>query len=354
MAAHLTSPTSDRALQRALDLHARMALDLAGGHHSDATRYAPMHGRVPTGMIAFAGWDGTIHLGRNALATVSDLFDARGAARRPGPGPAGARALVHGLHTCLHEHAHLIMPAGQTFADHAPAYARWPVTVVEEGVTEAWSQDRLAGFLRRHDALVPGLDPRAADTTSYSAFVPAVRQLARCLGDRLGVQERDVIATLNRRGPAAKLAMVAYLGLRAGDAWERMPVGRRRGSLVTVAAVLGNVFERNRPWSELDGKGRWRTGDVVGRSAIMGLEAVAAIDRTVRELRHRHVAPDRDWHRTSLEYEVALARHARTLTRGRHADSGRAAGDWYGETKAKLQGARARALDPSVAIGGGL
>jgi hypothetical protein len=255
--------------------------------------------------------------------------------------------MADSMHTCLHEHAHLIVPAGRTYAENALAYAKWPVHVIEEGTTEAWAQDNLSRFLQHHERLAPGLSAHAADTRSYATFVPAMRQIAQNLGGRLGITGREVIAALNRRGAASKLAMVAYLGLRAGDAWEHVPAQHRQRCVFTVAGVVSKVLEGNRKWAELDGKGQARVQDGQGRSAIMGLQAVAAIDRTVRELRHRHVVQDRDWHRTSLEYEVALARYGRGLSRGRDADTGQAASEWYADAKAKLQRARTKSVATS-------
>jgi hypothetical protein len=335
------------ALGRALDAHARIALHLSGGHHTHAARYVPMRGGGRDGMVAFAGWDGRIHLQAGILANVRELFDG-GSARRA---PAQLRDVAESLHTCLHEHAHMIVPAGRTFAENALAYATWPVYVIEEGTTEAWTQDQLPRFLRSHEHLAPGLAALTTDTRSYAPFVPAVRELARHLGGRLGVADGEVIGTLNRRGPASKLALLAYLGLRAGDAWERMPAAHRQRSVFTVAGVVAKEVDRHRRWASLDAHGVARTPDALGRSAIMGMRAMAAIDRTVRELRHRHVERDRDWHRASLEYEVALARRARGMSRGRHPTTGRAAADWYAEAKSRLQRARTRSLQAPAVLG---
>jgi hypothetical protein len=337
-----TENRDEAALRLAHDAHQRLALEMAGGGRSEARGYVAMRRGRGAGSIAMAGWDGTIHLGPETLEQVRGLFRAGPPVRRDRD---RLRALADGLHACLHEHAHVIVPEGRSWAENAVAYRQWPVSALEEGVTEAWTQDRLPQFLRHHDALAPGLGGVRVETGSYSGFVPAVRQLAWHLGDRLGLGPDEVIAALNRRGAAAKLPMLAYLGLRAGDAWERMPAGQRQRCLSTVTGIVHHALEQNRRWAAIDPAGQVRSPDPAGHSAIMGLQLVSAIDRAVLELRHRHMAEDRDWHRTAVEREIGLARHARALARGRHRDTTVAAEEWYAEAKAALRRTRARAIE---------
>lgn len=202
-------PTSLDAL---LERSGEAALSLSGAGQS------AWNGKVveTTGTVfGLAHWDGTLYLDRDYILDPLRSMCERAGEDRPLPTLVRYR---EALATLLHEHAHFLGPAGATQEAARGAFTQPGSRQLEEGVTEAWTQDHLNEYLTQLglDKVAPGIEDVRA-TGYYAAFVPAVRMLATDLESRTTLSSGEVLRTLNRQtaeGQFPRLVTLYYNSTR--------------------------------------------------------------------------------------------------------------------------------------------
>jgi hypothetical protein len=195
----------------------------------------------PPGVVGIADWDGTICLSREVVLrplerlfgedqtalSTSDLLEAKLAAS-----------------VLFHENNHLLVSGDQQHADTELAWD-WPLVILEEGVTEAFTHARLDEYLERlglHDR-APALREVEIPAT-YPAYVPAVEALARGVGHLTGRPADEVLRRLNAQSGAAKYAHLGRLVLEGSGLAGRLPEWERSVSAEGIAASARTELSR--------------------------------------------------------------------------------------------------------------
>lgn len=255
--------TADELLAR----HAEAAVQLSGADHT------AWNGRIVElgeGILGVAHWDGTLHLGREqVLDPIRELY-ARSGKKQP---PAQLLRYREALATLLHEQSHFLGPAGASQEAARAAFRTVGSRALDEGVAEAWTNDRLDDYITRLGIkeLAPGIT-KAPREASYPAFVPAVRLLAEDLGRRTGAPSADVLQALNRRTAEGQWEFVVDLAYGSGRLPMVVPPDREPAVRLRLENTLRASFD------ELTALERLPRGFATARSRSIGTELVALLD----------------------------------------------------------------------------
>lgn len=199
----MTAPTSALEL---FAVSAEAARELAGAERSAWT------GEVfeTTGTIlGLAHWDGSLYLDRECIVEPLERMYEHAGEAQPAPVLVSYR---EALSTLLHEQAHFLGPSNASQDAAREAFILPGARQLEEGVTEAWTQDHLDDFIRRLgvDKVAPGIDS-VESTGYYPAFVPAVRLITADLETRADLAPGELIDLFNRETAATQLPLLATL-----------------------------------------------------------------------------------------------------------------------------------------------
>ena len=231
--------------------------------------------RHPEEVVGIADWDGTICLSRaSVLRPLARLFTED-------PASLSLRRLLEAklaVSILLHENNHLLVSGDQEHADTEKAWS-WPMVVLEEGVTEAFTHAHLDEYIERLglDVVAPRLRT-VAITPTYPAYVPAVEALAHGVGRLTGRPSDDVLRGLNAQSGAAKYGHLGGLVLEDSGLAGRIPAAERPAAaeylVEGVRDALARVGEVASPDVE----------DVERHAKRVGRDAVAAIVRGLQSL----------------------------------------------------------------------
>ncbi|MFI6681660.1 hypothetical protein [Kribbella sp. NPDC050470] len=160
------------------------------------------------GVLGLAHWDGTLYLGDGILDPLRQMYERAGQTQPVTDLISYREALA----TLLHEHAHFLGPAGASQEAARGAFIQPGSRQLEEGIAEAWAQDHLDEFLIRLgvDEVAPGIHD-VESTGYYPAFVPAIRILTTDLETRAGLDQGEVLNTLNRQTAEGQFPLLVGL-----------------------------------------------------------------------------------------------------------------------------------------------
>ncbi|MEU4196599.1 hypothetical protein AB0E69_32155 [Kribbella sp. NPDC026611] len=191
---------------------AEVARELAGAEHS------AWNGQVyeTTGTIlGLAHWDGSLYLDRECIVEPLERMYEHAGEEQPGPTLVSYR---ESLGTLLHEQAHFLGPLDASQEAACKAFTEPGTRQLEEGVTEAWTQDHLDEYIRRLgiDQVAPGIESVDAGGY-YPAFVPAVRRITAELESRSGLAHGELVDVLNRRTASDQVALLTTVVYNASN-----------------------------------------------------------------------------------------------------------------------------------------
>lgn len=297
-------------------------------------------------LLGVAHWEGGLGLREDVLAALERMHV------RPGAlwDQRSRDEFLQALKTAVHEFTHFAYcTTGGSFKDSAEEYQRWTTRVLEEGATEASTQEWFRLCARDFEAVVPGISTASA-APIYRQFTPAVRVLASYVADLHGIKPRTVLSMLNQQPPKSKFECLAQLVLDANELWGRIPEDESLDCRDRVVQAIRDVFWRNSDWArERERDEGAVVADAPGRSRIMGLQAVAAVEGARLEIEARYGTPadvSIAWEVAAARFEVLLAENATDFSRARPAETRAAAADW--ESRARR---RAIILEHPYAIG---
>lgn len=190
------------------DLLARSAPAAVAISGADQSAWNGETVQTTDGVLGLAHWDGTLYLGDGILDPLRQMYERAGQAQPVTDLISYREALA----TLLHEHAHFLGPAGASQEAARGAFVQPGGRQLEEGIAEAWAQDHLDEFLVRLgvDEVAPGIHD-VQSTGYYPAFVPAVRILAADLETRAGLDQGEVLNTLNRQTAEGQFPLLVNL-----------------------------------------------------------------------------------------------------------------------------------------------
>ena len=301
--AALTAPPV-RTLDELFERQADAALAIGGAGRScwnGRIEWLPRPGSdEPPGVVGIADWDGTICLSRDSvLRPLARLFTED-------PASLSVRRLLEAklaVSILLHEHNHLLVSGDQEHADTEKAWS-WPMVVLEEGVTEAFTHAHVDDSIARVglDAVAPHL-PMVPIPPTYPAYVPAVQALAQGVGRLTGKPADEVLRHLNAQSGAAKYAHLGRMVLEDSGLAGRIPGADRAAAAKRLAEgardALARVGEVTSPDVE----------EVERHSRRVGRDAVVAIVHGLQSLDERFAgAPALSACRTRARARAAVAR----------------------------------------------
>jgi hypothetical protein len=295
-------------------------------------------------MVGIAHWEGVLGLREDLLAALERMHV------RPGAlwDQRSRDEFLQALKTAVHEFTHFAYcTTGGSFGDSAQEYQRWTTRVLEEGATEASTQEWFRLCARDFEAVAPGISTASA-VPIYRQFTPAVRVLASYVAGLHGIKPRTVLSMLNQQPPKNKFECLARLVLDANGLWGRIPEDECLDCRDRVVQAIRHVFWRNSDWAR-EGEREEGPVDAPGRSRIMGMQAVAAVEGARLEVEARYGTPAEvpmAWEVAAARFEVLLAENATDFSRARPAETRAAAADW--EASARR---RAIILEHPYAIG---
>lgn len=258
-------PPPPRTLEELLARGAEVARRIGGAGQSR------WNGRVtglPRGtespdLLGIADWDGTLRFSRTeVLDPLRELLS--GSPRRDRP---ALRRYKEALLSVYHENNHLLAPAGE---EPEPTLKEldWAAVVMEEGVTEAYTNLRIGDYIRALglDRIAPGLRD-AVVPAAYPEYTPIVAALVGRVARTSRVSPGEVLRELNAQTLRGKYPRLSRLSLAWLEGtlppeeqrrWERQlehglrevlghagifPLLRRR-KLLEVAALLADEAVR--------------------------------------------------------------------------------------------------------------
>ncbi|MGH7910525.1 MAG: hypothetical protein ACREOV_02260, partial [Candidatus Dormibacteraceae bacterium] len=226
--------------------------------------------REPRSAVGLADWDGTVYFDRDyVLRPLQALFEKAGSGEVPAWELCRAK---NALAVVLHENCHLLATDP---ADHAATKDRWnwPLVVLEEGATEAFSQAQLNAYVRRLglDRVAPSLAELETEAT-YPLFVPAVQVLTQGVG-RLSQQPgSEVLRKLVCEAGGKKFETLGGIVLQGTGLAARMPEADRGAATEEIAGatrdVLGEVAQMG---PLLTREASQNLSRRVGREALRGI-----------------------------------------------------------------------------------
>jgi hypothetical protein len=177
---------------------------------------------------------------------------------------------------------------------------------------------------------VPGI-AEGVSHNAYRQFTPAIRELAAYVARLHRAETRRVLEVLNRDVPAQKYDRVASLVLSAGGLWRRIPVDEQLDCGDRVGQAAKDVFWRNSDWAKVDANGKLGTPDPAGRAKVMGMQAVAAVERVRLEIEERYgmTRSAVAWQVEAARFEFGMAYDAHFAGRYNAPDARAAARSWF-------------------------
>ncbi|GAA0607909.1 hypothetical protein HPO96_31385 [Kribbella sandramycini] len=201
------------------------------------------------------------------------------------------------LKTVIHEYSHVTAPDGHTHADREAQLRRGLARPIEEGVTEAWSQDVVdrvavrvlpAEMAEQIKAVRDVRGPHA-----YPAWEPAARSLAGRVGADVGLDGTEVLRRMSAETLEGKARVVADLLYDASDLPNVVPPSEEQ----TVREEISDWIQGK--FAELDAL-YWDPR--ANRDAISkqrGLEIAAGASDVVRDAEKFY----RTWHHPTQELD---------------------------------------------------
>jgi hypothetical protein len=231
----------------------------------------PPPGQEPGGIVlGLAAWDGTLFYDDELItAPLKEMFDAPAHADT-----AALRRYRYALSELFQQNSHLLSGQGPSYSESAAVFADPAVRLLELGVAEAWTARHLDEYIDALEigAVAPGIKAERLPV-SYPAYVPAVEELARRIGERAGLDPDQVLRKLNNVTPAAKAetAAIALLGA-SGLASVVPPAQQAEVTEAVVRAILAPLYVM----ATLDTTGSDENGIRAASAAAGGQAADAA------------------------------------------------------------------------------
>ncbi|MDX6258473.1 MAG: hypothetical protein QOH84_161, partial [Kribbellaceae bacterium] len=198
--------------------HAEIAMELSGAGQSawNGTLI-----ETDSDTLGVANWDGSLELDREAvIEPLRDMYSSPGEQRDD----ATLTEYRDAFATLLHEQSHFLGPEGASQDEASIAFQELGAQALEEGVTEAWTQDNLDEYLQRTgaDEVAPGIEA-ATSESSYPEFVPAARELASGIGEQAGMTQGEVLTELNNQTAEGQWSRATELLYESSDLPELVP-----------------------------------------------------------------------------------------------------------------------------------
>lgn len=232
-------------------------------------------------VLGLAGWDGTL-LYDDELITepLKHLFDGG-----PHDNPDVLRHFRYALSELFQQNSHLLGAAGTSYGDSAAAFADPAVRLLELGVTEAWTARHLDEYIDALElgAVAAGIKAQRIPV-SYPAYVPAVEEFARRIGERTRMDADQILRRLNSVTPAAKAETAAILLLGSSGLASVVPPAEQREVTASVArAIQAPLYVM----ATLDTSGYGEPA-IQATSAAAGGQAADAAEAAIATVRSRY------------------------------------------------------------------
>lgn len=229
-----------------------------------------------------ARWDGTIHYSdRRVSYHLQAMFHGRGR-------PQSAKTLQtyrDALKVVYHENIHLLTADGTSHAQGSAAYQRPAGRVLEEGVTEAYTQATLNDYIKELglEEVAPGISS-VREPVAYPHYVAAAETFAGAIGRRTGSNGTEVLRRMAIVNTAEKFRVAAELVYSASDLPGRVPETERAAAVQRIEDAMKSPFAR------VDALKADKPADLVAAAAA-GAAADHAAYQEVRSLRQQWSSP---------------------------------------------------------------
>ncbi|GAA1540312.1 hypothetical protein [Kribbella lupini] len=228
-----------QTFQELIKAHGKVALELSGAGQS---AWNGIVKETDNGDLGMADWNGTLELDQ---VTVTDPLRQMYAT----PGAQHDAATLDGYRdafaTMLHEQSHFFGPVGASQQEAKAAFVTPGAQQLEEGVTEAWTQDNLNEYLTElgADQIAPGIENAYAQK-AYPEFVPAARELAAGIGARTGQSEGEVLTALNAQTAAGQWSTATEMLYNSSNLPQVVPADQETNVKNAIEQVMRAEFER--------------------------------------------------------------------------------------------------------------
>lgn len=231
--------TQPQTFQELIKAHGKAAMELSGAGQS---AWNGIVQETDNGILGVANWNGTLELDQ---VTVTDPLRKMYAT----PGVQHDAATLDGFRdafaTMLHEQSHFHGPVGASQQDAKIGFQTPGAQQLEEGVTEAWTQDNLDEYLTElgADQVAPGIENAHAQK-AYPEFVPAARELAAGIGARTGQSEGEVLTALNAQTAAGQWSTATEMLYNSSDLPQVVPPDQESNVKNSIEQAMRSEFER--------------------------------------------------------------------------------------------------------------
>ncbi|MFF0266463.1 hypothetical protein [Kribbella sp. NPDC004536] len=223
---------------------ANAAVRVSGAHHSSWNRRlgAPIARGSKLG--GTANWDNSISYNpAHVDERLQEMFRNN---RVHNQDPAELRGYRDAMRVVLHENVHMLSSEGRDHAQSYPAFAHTPgVRPLEEGVTELYSHQVLDEYIEDLgiNDVAPGIE-KVRSPQVYKEFTPAAEGFAETVGQKAGMDGKDVIAAL-AVVPADQKFQVAAAAMYDNSRLPGMiPEDQRQQAIGQIAKAMSSEFGR--------------------------------------------------------------------------------------------------------------
>lgn len=257
------------------------AVEITGAHHSNWNGDLGTTRKVENGIIlGTATWEGGVLFDEQYVTQpLQKMYENQGVQQDQ----ETLLAYRNALETVLHENSHMLSAEGTTHAGAMQAFRDPAVRALEEGVTEAWSNDNLNLYIDKLEIekIAPGISELQGWQT-YPQFVPATQALAKGIGEVSGLDSNEVLRQMNVVNGAEKWPVATKLVTDAAGLDKIVPPAQLAEATQRVEKAMQAPFSTLADVSKLPSDQQRPRSAELGKEAFdAGQKEIAAIKQEV-------------------------------------------------------------------------